>query len=105
MLVLGLGGAAFSIATGNGLSVQISGMSLAAIVGIILNLMIKEEKELEIVKMSAIAHKRCAFSHTRTRVHKKIPIYLLKYFILEFAHSVISYNFIHYFYEENLLCD
>jgi len=47
MLVLGLGGAAFSIATGNGLSVQISGMSLAAIVGIILNLIIKDEKEEE----------------------------------------------------------
>ena len=45
MLVLGLGGAAFSIATGNGLSVQISGMSLAAIAGILLNLIIPEEKE------------------------------------------------------------
>ena len=56
----------------------------------------KHLQELEIVKMSAIAHKRCAFSHTRTRVHKKNPIYLLKYFIIEFAHSVISYNFIHY---------
>lgn len=43
MLVLGLGGAAFSIATGNGLSVQISGMSLAAIAGIILNLVIPDE--------------------------------------------------------------
>lgn len=45
MLVLGLGGAAFSISTGNGLVVQISGMSLAAIVGIILNLILPEEKE------------------------------------------------------------
>ena len=40
MLVLGLGGAAFSIATGKGLSVEISGMSLAAIIGIILNLVL-----------------------------------------------------------------
>ena len=47
MLVLGLGGAAFSIATGNGLSVQISGMSLAAIVGILLNLLIKDDNEDE----------------------------------------------------------
>ncbi len=46
MLVLGLGGAAFSIATGNGMAVQISGMSLAAIVGILLNLLIPDE-ELE----------------------------------------------------------
>ena len=43
MLVLGLGGAAFSIATGRGLSVEISGMSLAAIAGILLNLLIPEE--------------------------------------------------------------
>ena len=45
MLVLGLGGAAFSIATGNGLAVQISGMSLAAIAGILLNLLLPAEKE------------------------------------------------------------
>ena len=45
MLVLGLGGAAFSIATGNGLSVQISGMSLAAIAGILLNLLIDDEED------------------------------------------------------------
>ena len=45
MLVLGLGGAAFSISTGNGLAVQISGMSLAAIAGILLNLLLPDEKE------------------------------------------------------------
>ena len=43
MLVLGLGGAALSIAYGN-LSLSISGMSLAAIIGVILNLCIPEEK-------------------------------------------------------------
>ena len=43
MLVLGLGGATLSIVDGN-LSIAISGMSLAAIVGIILNLGIPEEK-------------------------------------------------------------
>lgn len=49
MLVLGLGGAAISITSGD-LSVTISGMSLAAIVGIILNLClpgIEENKEIE----------------------------------------------------------
>lgn len=43
MLVLGLGGAAISIITKN-VSVSISGMSLAAIIGILLNLFIPEEK-------------------------------------------------------------
>lgn len=44
MLVLGLGGAAISLKSGN-LSVSISGMSLAAIIGILLNILIKEGKK------------------------------------------------------------
>lgn len=44
MLVLGLGGATISIVSGD-ISVTISGMSLAAIVGIILNLCLPNEKE------------------------------------------------------------
>lgn len=44
MLVLGLGGAAISVVTKN-INLSISGMSLAAIVGILLNLLIKEEKQ------------------------------------------------------------
>ena len=44
MLVLGLGGAAISIITKN-VSVSISGMSLAAIIGILFNLIIPEEKQ------------------------------------------------------------
>ena len=43
MLVLGLGGAALSVVYGD-LSISISGMSLAAIVGVLLNLLIQEEK-------------------------------------------------------------
>ena len=43
MLVLGLGGATLSLASGD-LSIAISGMSLAAIVGVILNFVIPEEK-------------------------------------------------------------
>ena len=42
MLVLGLGGAAISIVSGDA-SITISGMSLASIVGIILNLIIPDE--------------------------------------------------------------
>ncbi len=44
MLVLGLGGAVVSIVSGD-LSITISGMSLASIVGIILNLILPKEKE------------------------------------------------------------
>lgn len=43
MLVLGLGGAVISVVTKN-INLSISGMSLAAIVGILLNLLIKEKK-------------------------------------------------------------
>lgn len=42
MLVLGLGGAAISISTGD-LNITISGMSLASIVGILLNLLLPDE--------------------------------------------------------------
>ena len=48
MFVLGLGGAAVSIVSGD-LSLSISGMSLAAIVGVILNGILKGEKEDELV--------------------------------------------------------
>lgn len=44
MLILGLGGAVFPISCGD-LSVPITGLSLAAIVGIILNLILKPNKE------------------------------------------------------------
>ena len=47
MLVLGLGGAAISIVSGD-LSITISGMSLAATVGILLNLLLPEEKVKEL---------------------------------------------------------
>ena len=43
MLVLGLGGASLSLVSGD-LSIAISGMSLAAIVGVLLNLLVPEEK-------------------------------------------------------------
>lgn len=44
MLVLGLGGAAISFVSGD-LSLTVSGMSLAAVVGVILNLAIRENKD------------------------------------------------------------
>ena len=48
MLVLGLGGAAISIVSGD-LSVTISGMSLASIAGILLNLTLRGKDEKEVV--------------------------------------------------------
>ncbi len=44
MLILGLGGAVITISSGD-LSISITGMSLAAIVGILLNLVLNKEKE------------------------------------------------------------
>ena len=48
MLVLGLGGAAINFTTGNGMVVSLSGMSLAALVGVILNLLLPNEEDGEI---------------------------------------------------------
>lgn len=45
MLVLGLGGAVINFKTGGNMTVPLSGMSLAAIVGVLLNLLLPEEKE------------------------------------------------------------
>ena len=44
MLVLGLGGAAISFVSGD-FSLTISGMSLAAVIGVVLNLCLRERKE------------------------------------------------------------
>ena len=52
MLVLGLGGAAISIVSGD-LSITISGMSLASIVGIILNLILTDDEEIKIKKIAS----------------------------------------------------
>ena len=58
MLVLGLGGAAVSIVSGD-LSLTISGMSLAAIIGILLNSLLKGEKEIK--KESTLIAKEVTF--------------------------------------------
>ena len=57
MLVLGLGGAAIAIVSGD-LSITISGMSLASIVGIILNLLLPEDKELYVEEIVEVEKKR-----------------------------------------------
>lgn len=53
MLVLGLGGAVISIASGD-FALTISGMSLSAIIGIILNLILPEESDMSVVTPDAI---------------------------------------------------
>ena len=50
MLVIGLGGATISIVTGN-MNLVISGMSLSAIIGILLNLMLKSDSEPAVVEI------------------------------------------------------
>ena len=51
MLVIGLGGATISIVTGN-VNLVISGMSLSAIIGIILNLILKSDSEPTVVEIT-----------------------------------------------------
>lgn len=51
MLVIGLGGATISIVTGN-MNLVISGMSLSAIIGILLNLMLKSDSEPTVVEIT-----------------------------------------------------
>ncbi len=50
MLILGLGGAIITIESGD-LSVSLTGMSLAAIVGVLLNLILKDPEESKIVRI------------------------------------------------------
>ncbi len=71
MLVLGLGGAAISIVSGD-ISVTISGMSLAAIVGIILNLCLPTEKEGKIEEKTESKVEEKEIKKTR-KTKKEVP--------------------------------
>jgi len=58
MLVLGLGGAVINFKTGGNMTVPLSGMSLAAIVGILLNLLLPDEKqEYDMYKIKSLESK------------------------------------------------
>lgn len=70
MLVLGLGGAAISIVSGD-LSVTISGMSLAAIVGILLNLLLPDEKGKNTEEKQADENKEIAEASNETKREEK----------------------------------
>ena len=66
MLVLGLGGAAISIVSGD-LTLTISGMSLASIVGIILNLCLPNEKLEENLEAKEIREEKKKVKKTKKR--------------------------------------
>ena len=70
MLVLGLGGAAISIVSGD-LSVTISGMSLAAIVGILLNLLLPDEKGKNTEEKQAEENKEITEASNETKREEK----------------------------------
>lgn len=70
MLVLGLGGAAISIVSGD-LSVTISGMSLAAIVGILLNLLLPNEKGKNKEEKQADENKEVTEASNETKREEK----------------------------------
>ncbi len=70
MLVLGLGGAAISIVSGD-LSVTISGMSLAAIVGILLNLLLPDEKENSTEEKQTAENKEVAEASNEVKNEEK----------------------------------
>lgn len=70
MLVLRLGGAAISIVSGD-LSVTISGMSLAAIVGILLNLLLPDEKGKNTEEKQADENKEITEASNETKREEK----------------------------------
>ena len=70
MLVLGLGGAAISIVSGD-LSVTISGMSLAAMVGILLNLLLPDEKGKNTEEKQADENKEITEASNETKREEK----------------------------------
>lgn len=70
MLVLGLGGAAISIVSGD-LSVTISRMSLAAIVGILLNLLLPDEKGKNTEEKQADENKEITEASNETKREEK----------------------------------
>ncbi|MBR4693843.1 MAG: uracil-xanthine permease [Bacilli bacterium] len=87
MLVLGLGGAAFSIATGNGMAVQISGMSLAAIVGILLNLIIPTEEDEEVVEL---VNNRTAVEELKESIKDELTVELKGEILEEIKREIIK---------------
>ena len=70
MLVLGLGGATVAIVNGD-LSITISGMSLAAVVGIILNLCLPDDKEKNIEPIENETSKKKDLANKNSKAKKE----------------------------------
>ena len=93
MLVLGLGGAAVSIVSGD-LSLTISGMSLAAIIGILLNCLLRAEQS-EKKESTLIAHEVTVIKPDINKLKKDIKKELtveLKEDILKAIHNEMNHN-------------
>ena len=76
MLVLGLGGAAISIINGD-LSITISGMSLASIVGIILNLFLTSDvEEMEVDEL--LSNKKYNVYKLKEEIKKELKTEILE---------------------------
>ena len=93
MLVLGLGGAAVSIVSGD-LSLTISGMSLAAIIGILLNCLLRAEQS-EKKESTLIAHEVTVIKPDINKLKKDIKEELtveLKEDILKAIHNEMNHN-------------
>lgn len=89
MLVLGLGGAAFSINTGNGMAVQISGMSLAAIVGIILNLVLNDNNN-DNEEIEEVINNKDAVSELKESIKNELTIELKGEILEEIRKEIIK---------------
>ena len=87
MLVLGLGGAAISFVSGN-VTVSISGMSLAAIVGILLNLLLPNEKEDVVAEAEKCECSECNCSSNDGKVAGRDEIVK----VVELKHPLVEHK-------------
>ena len=83
----GVDGAAFSLATGNGMSVNISGMSLAAIVGIILNLLIPNEEDEEVVEL---VNNKTAVDELKDNIKNELTVELKGEILEEIKREILN---------------
>ena len=101
MLIFGLGGAIITLETKN-LAISLTGMSLSAIVGIILNIVLKDPNEQTILKLKVSTSLTPEYdSNADIPIAWPKPIKIVKYFVywLNFSYTAsppsffISFNF------------
>ena len=91
MLVLGLGGAVISIVSGD-LSLSISGMSLASIVGILLNLFLKGEEKEEVATLIRDDISRADIKKLKRDIKEELTIELKENIINEIREEMKKTN-------------